>query len=119
MEVLIMQPEFAFALQYVSDIEASKAFYQGVMGLTVQRDHPVFVQFEHFAIASDDALGGGNIELYWLVDDVEAAHRELSAKTRTSDIRDMPFGRLFTVDDPAGTARFIIQLASQRPSQAV
>lgn len=114
-----MQPGFGFALQYVRDVEAAKAFYEGVMGLKVERYHPVFVQFEHFAIASDEALSGEKVELYWLVDDVEAAHRDLSKRTTPSAIRDMPFGRLFTVDDPEGRPRFLIELAKERPSAAV
>lgn len=114
-----MQPEFGFALQYVTDIEAAKTFYEDVMGLKVLRYHPVFVQFEHFAIASDEALSGADTELYWLVEDVEAAHRELSQKANPSAIRDMPFGRLFTIDDPSGRPRFLIQLAANRPSAAV
>jgi catechol 2,3-dioxygenase-like lactoylglutathione lyase family enzyme len=114
-----MQPGFGFALEYVSDVAAAKAFYEDVMGLKVERYHPVFVQFEHFAIASDEALSGEKVELYWLVDDVEAAHRELSQRTKASAIRDMPFGRLFTVDDPAGRPRFLIELAKQRPSAAL
>jgi len=114
-----MQPEFGFALQYVKDIERAKSFYEGVIGLKVQRYHPVFVQFEHFAIASDEALSGEKVELYWLVGDIDAAHRELSQKTQASEIRDMPFGRLFTVEDPDGQPRFLIQLAEHRPSEAV
>ena len=114
-----MRPTFGFALQYVQDIEAARAFYEGVMGLRVERSHPVFVQFEHFAIASDESLSGTPMELYWLVDDVEAAHREIGGRASVSEIRSMPFGRLFTVEEPGGRPRFLIEMAKERPSEAV
>lgn len=114
-----MQPEFGFALQYVENVEEAKAFYEGVMGLKVERYHPVFVQFEHFAIASDEALSGEKVELYWLVDDADAAHSDLAQQAPASEIREMPFGRFFTVDDPDGHPRFLIELANDRPSEAV
>jgi len=59
-------PEFAFALEYVKDIEAARRFYSEVLGLKVERQHAQFVQFHEFAIASDEALGDGkDRELYW------------------------------------------------------
>ena len=68
------KPEFGFILEYVSDIEAAKRFYVEVLGLEVERYHPVFVQFKHFAIASDESMSGGReSEVYWLVDDAEEA----------------------------------------------
>ena len=51
-------PRFGFALEYVTDIEASKRYYVDVLGLAVQRYHPTFVQFDHFAIASDESMSG-------------------------------------------------------------
>jgi catechol 2,3-dioxygenase-like lactoylglutathione lyase family enzyme len=72
---------FGFAIEYVTDIEAARRFYVDVLGLEVQRVHPTFVQFDHFAIASDESLSGTNeTELYWLVDDAEAAFAEMSAR---------------------------------------
>ena len=48
---------FGFAIEYVTDIEAVKRFYVDVLGLKVDREAPVFVQFTDghgatFAIAS-------------------------------------------------------------------
>ncbi len=61
-------PKFGFILEYVSDIETAKSFYTDVLGFKVERYHPTFVQFEHFAIASDESLSGtratGPIVLY-------------------------------------------------------
>jgi catechol 2,3-dioxygenase-like lactoylglutathione lyase family enzyme len=114
-------PQFGFALEYVTDIEASKRFYEEVMGLEVQRYHPTFVQFDHFAIASDESVGGGNEpELYWLVEDAEAAFAELSGKAEVViPLKQMPFGKVFSIRDPAGRPRYLIELARNRPSQAV
>ena len=73
------KPEFGFVVEYVTDIEAAKRFYVEVLGLKVERDSPVYVQFNHFALASDESMSGNRApEVYWLVDDVEAAFSEFS-----------------------------------------
>ena len=119
-------PRFGLALEYVSDIEAAKRFYIDVLGLEVERDSPTFVQFKeqagaNFAIASDEPLGGGgNLELYWLVDDAEAAFGELSQKAEVSlPLKQMPFGKVFGVKDPDGQPCYVLELAQNRPSQPV
>lgn len=43
---MTIKPRFAFALTYVSDIEAAKRFYVDVLGLEIEREAPVFVQFK-------------------------------------------------------------------------
>lgn len=118
---------FGFVLEYVTDIEAAKRFYVDVLGLEVEREAPVFVQFRdtsggnHYAIASDERLSEGKEpEIYWVVDDAESAYADLSAKgVTTSDIRIMPFGKVFSIRDPAGQQSFLIEFAAVRPSQAV
>lgn len=112
-------PQFAFVLEYVKDIEAVTSFYVDVMGLEIERRHPTFVQFKHFAIASDESVGGGDEpEVYWLVDDAEAALRELSAKTDVAiPLKELPFGKVFGVKDPAGRTRYLLEFAKNRPSQ--
>ena len=91
---------FAFALEYVADIAAAKRFYVDVLGLEVEREAPVFIQFKdqagaRFAIASDAPLGDGRgPELYWAVDDAEAAFEALAPRTRcTSPSRTGPSAR--------------------------
>ena len=113
------KPSFGFALEYVSDIEAAKRFYVEVMGLGVERYHPTYVQFEHFAIASDESVGGSDApELYWLVDDAEATFRELSGKAEVATpIKEMPFGKVFAINDPDGRPRYVLEFARDRPSQ--
>src|SRR5262249_11067016 len=49
---------FAFAVEFVSDIDAAKRFYIDVLGLAVERDSPTFVQFKdaagaNYAISND------------------------------------------------------------------
>jgi catechol 2,3-dioxygenase-like lactoylglutathione lyase family enzyme len=119
------KPRFGFALEYVSDIEAAKRFYVDVLGLDVEREHPVFVQFKDqagtsFAIASDESLSGSGEELYWLVDDAEAAFSELSRKAEVSlPLKQMPFGIVFGIKDPAGRLQYLLELAQDRPSRRV
>jgi catechol 2,3-dioxygenase-like lactoylglutathione lyase family enzyme len=112
-------PRFGFIVEYVTDIEAAKQFYVDVLGLRVERHAPTFVQFGSFAIASDEALSGTNEpELYWLVDDAEAAFGELSGKAEISvPLRQMPFGKVFGVKDPAGRPQFLLEVARDRPSR--
>jgi predicted enzyme related to lactoylglutathione lyase len=118
-----IRSQFAFALEYVSDIAAAKRFYVEVLGLEVEREAPVFVQFRdqagaNYAIASDEAMGGARgLELYWRVDDAEAAFSELSQQ---ADVvfppRQMPFGKVFSIKDPAGQPQYLIEFAANRPS---
>ncbi len=114
------KPRFGFIIEYVKDIEAAKHFYVEVLGLKVERYHPTFVQFDTFAIASDEPMAGnGEPELYWLVDDVEAAFSDLSQKAEVSlPIKQMPFGKVFGINDLDGRTRYLLELAKDRPSQS-
>lgn len=114
-------PRFGFVVEYVKDIEAAKRFYTDVLGLTMQRYHPTFVQFEHFAIASDQpADSSGAPEIYWLVDDAAAAFADLSKKAEVSmPVTQKPFGKVFAVKDADGRPRYLLELARNRPSEAV
>ena len=116
-----LTPAFGFVIQYPRDLEASRRFYEDVLGLKVQRLAPNFVQFQSFALAGDEPLSGKReLELYWLVDDAEAAYKEVSKTAEVSaPLRELPFGKVFGVRDPDGETRFVLQLAANRPSQAV
>jgi catechol 2,3-dioxygenase-like lactoylglutathione lyase family enzyme len=121
-----VSPRFGFVVAYVPDVEAAKRFYVEVLGLAVDREHPTFVQFKdgagsYFAVASDESLGGrGEPELYWLVDDAEAAYRELSRVAEISlPLQQKPFGMVFGVKDPAGQPRYLLEIARDRPSRPV
>jgi catechol 2,3-dioxygenase-like lactoylglutathione lyase family enzyme len=79
------KPRFGFVVEYVKDVEAAKRFYVEVLGLEVERYHPTSVQFDRFAIAGDKPMEGDDRpELYWLVDDAEAAFADLSRKARSA-----------------------------------
>lgn len=120
--------QFAFALEYVTDVEAAKRFFVDVLGLEVERDHPTFVQFKagngaSYAIASDDPMDptrGGEPELWWVVDDANAAFAAMSAGSEVAmPPRQMPFGTCFGIKDPAGQVHYLLEFARERPSQAV
>ncbi|MFZ1042081.1 MAG: VOC family protein [Anaerolineales bacterium] len=115
------KPKFGFFLGYVEDIEAAKRFYVEVLHLEVERAAPVFVQFNNFAIASDESMSGSrDSEVYWLVDDAEAAFADFSQKAEViQPIKQKPFGKVFGTKDPAGHPIYLIEFAQQRPSQSV
>lgn len=115
------KPAFGFVVEYVKDIEASKHFYVDVLGLEIEREHPNFIQFETFAIATDEPMGGeATQEVYWLVNDAHRAFEMLSEKADICmPLREVPFGTVFGVRDPDGFPRYILELAKNRPSKAV
>ena len=115
------KPRFGFVVEYVKDVEAAKRFYVEVCGLEVERYHPTYVQFEHFAIAGDKPIGGeGGPELYWLVDDAEAAFAEMSSKAEISlPLAQKPFGKVFGFKNLDGRAHYFLELAKNRPSTPV
>ncbi len=114
-------PRFGFVLEYVTDIETARGFYEGILGLKPERYHPTYVQYENFAIASDQSLSGTREpEQYWLVEDAEQAYRELSHKVEIAvPLKQMPFGKVFGIKDPAGQILFLLEFSQNRPSQAV
>jgi predicted enzyme related to lactoylglutathione lyase len=114
-------PRFGFIVEYVTDIEAAKRFYVEALGLEVERQSPVYVQFNHFALASDESLSGSREpEVYWLVDDVEAAFNAISPKAEVIvPLKQMPFGKVFGIKDPAGQPLYLLEFAQNRPSQPV
>jgi len=113
--------EFGFVLEYVTDIQAARRFYVEVLGLKVERESPAFIQFSHFALASDESMSETrDPEIYWIVEDAAAALAELSPKAEVSlPLKQMPFGKVFGLKDPAGQAQYFVEFAQNRPSQAV
>jgi catechol 2,3-dioxygenase-like lactoylglutathione lyase family enzyme len=112
---------FGFALEYVKDIEAAKRFYVDVIGLEVKRQAPQFVEFEGFAIAGDQPMRSGKErELYWLVDDAEAAFDDARKNAHvTLPLKQLPFGKVFAIEGAAGQPCYLVQLAADRPSRQV
>ena len=115
------KPKFGFIVEYVTDIETAKRFYVEVLGLEVERSSPVFVQFNHFALASDESMSGKREpEVYWVVDDAEAAFNDLSSKAEViAPLQPKPFGKVFGIKDPAGQPLYLLEFAQNRPSQPV
>jgi predicted enzyme related to lactoylglutathione lyase len=115
------KPKFGFIVEYVTDIEAAKRFYVEVLGLEVERYSPAYIQFNHFALAGDESMSGNrDPEVYWLVDDVEAAFNDLSPQAEVIvPLKQMPFGKVFGIKDPAGQPLYLLEFAQNRPSQPV
>ena len=105
------------------DIQAAKRFYIDVLGLDVERDHPTFVQFSHFAIANDESLSGSrDPEVYWLVDDAAAAFTELSQRADvTLHLTQRPYGKVFGIAEPSGSAALFVGTGpgTTKPSRAM
>lgn len=116
-----VRPRFGFVVEYVKDIDAATRFYTEVVGLEVQRHHPTFVQFDHFAIANDAPMAGdGDPELYWLVEDAERAFGELPQEAQVCmPLTLLPFGKVFGIRNADGHPRYLLELAADRPSRAV
>lgn len=116
-----MKPKFGFIVEYVKDIKASRNFYVDVFGLEIEREHPTYIQFETFAIASDEPMDGeAKQEIYWLVNDVDESFSALSGMVEIFlPLQNVPFGKVFGVRDPEGQPRYILELAKNRPSKQV
>ncbi|MGI8552695.1 MAG: hypothetical protein ACR2PL_18190 [Dehalococcoidia bacterium] len=69
--------------------------------------------------ASDESMdGSGDPEPYWRVADAETAYSDLSQKAEVSlPLKQMPFGKVFGIKDPAGRPRYLVELAQDRPSR--
>jgi predicted enzyme related to lactoylglutathione lyase len=100
----------------VSDVDAAKAFYVDKAGFNADHDQRVnpelrFVQLTPPGSACSIAIGEGLIDsepgslkcLQLVVDNIEAAHAELSARgADVSDIADLAWGRFVYFNDPDG-----------------
>ena len=113
-----------FVLLHVTDIEQATAFYTEKFGLAIETRGPGFVQFKQpvgqgatFALSSEgDGSPVQNVELWWFVDDADAAHADLVAKNVTvmQPLKDEPFGRTFAIKDPEGNTMYVMKLAGQQ-----
>jgi predicted enzyme related to lactoylglutathione lyase len=112
----------------VSDIDRAKAFYVDQVGFSADHDHQVsdelrFVQLTPPGSACSIALTSsghqmkpGSIEgLQMVVDDAEAARRELAARgVEVSDVEVFPWGHFVFFQDPDGNSWALQQIV--RPS---
>ena len=111
----------------VSDVDRAKAFYEQV-GFNADHDHRVsdemrFVQLTPPGSGCSIAIGTGimNTEpgsvqgLQLVVDDIEAAHGDLSGRgVEVSDVQDFPWGRFVFFKDPDGNG-WAVQQIPPRP----
>ncbi len=120
-----MNSGLQFIVRHVANIDAARAFYTEKMGFEIAAEQPGFVQFKApdgapFAVSLASAdpvaaeLPGGqseSLELWWYVDDADAAYAELQAKDVEIVFppKDLPFGRAFAIKDPTGAYSFILQ----------
>ena len=111
--------KFGFIVEYVKDIEIAKKFYVETLGLEVEREHPTYIQFDTFAIATDEPMGGEvKQEIYWLINDINIIYDSLSQKNEIClPIQKVPFGKVFGIKDPDGHPCYILELAKNRPSK--
>lgn len=101
----------------VSDVDKAKAFYVDQVGFNLDHDHQVsdemrFVQLTPPGSGCSIAIGTGLGEtaapgsvrgLQLVVDDIQAAHAELSGRgVPVSDVQEFPWGHFVFFADPDG-----------------
>jgi predicted enzyme related to lactoylglutathione lyase len=108
----------------VSDVDRAKAFYVEGVGFNPDHDHTVsdeirFVQLTPPGSACSIAIGKGVIDtppgsvqgMQMVVDDIEAAHAELSGRgVDVSPVQDFPWGRFVFFKDPDGNGWAVQQI---------
>jgi catechol 2,3-dioxygenase-like lactoylglutathione lyase family enzyme len=100
----------------VTDVDRAKAFYTEKAGFNADHDYTVsdeirFVQLTPPGSACSIALGKGLVDtmpgsaagLQLVVDDINAAHDELTARgVEVGEVQDFPWGRFVFFADPDG-----------------
>jgi catechol 2,3-dioxygenase-like lactoylglutathione lyase family enzyme len=108
----------------VSDVDRAKAFYVDQAGFNADHDHQVsdelrFVQLTPPGSACSIALGSGVTDvdpgsvqgMQLVVDDIEAAHADLSGRgVEVSPVQDFPWGRFVFFKDPDGNGWAVQQI---------
>jgi predicted enzyme related to lactoylglutathione lyase len=112
-----------FVLAHVPSIEQVLPFYTEKLGFEVEVQGPGFVQFKRpkdegavYALSQEGYVEPkASTELWWYVDDAEATIAQLKARgvALVDALADQPFGRTFSVQDPAGNKVYMLQLAQQ------
>jgi predicted enzyme related to lactoylglutathione lyase len=111
----------------VTDADRAKAFYVDQAGFNADHDHRVsdelrFIQLTPPGSACSITIGDGITEaepgsvkgMQLVVQDIEAAHAELSGRgVDVSDVQEFPWGRFVFFSDPDGNAWAVQEI--QRP----
>jgi len=113
----------------VSDIDVARTFYGTTLGWPIDHDQEVdesvhFIQVTPPGSAASIAFGrgispmepGSQRGIQVVVDDIEAAHADLTARgVDVTAIDDLPWGRFVFFRDPDGNA-WTVQQLPERPS---
>ena len=101
-----------FVMLHVPDIQKARAFYTEKLGFVVEDEQPTFVQFKQnagmgaiFALQEHAGVSPHQgVELWWMVDNPDATYATLVTRDVeiVSQPSDEPFGRAFSIKDPAG-----------------
>jgi catechol 2,3-dioxygenase-like lactoylglutathione lyase family enzyme len=108
----------------VTDVDRAKAFYVDKVGFNADHDHRVsedlrFVQLTPPGSACSIAIGEGVTDaepgsvkgMQMVVEDIEAAHAELTGRgLDVGEIQDMPWGSFVFFRDPDGNAWAVQQI---------
>ena len=108
----------------VADVDRAKAFYTEQAGFNADHDHTIsetmrFVQLTPPGSACSIAIGKGITEvppgsvqgMQLVVDDIEAAHADLSGRgVAVSGVQDFPWGRFVFFADPDGNGWAVQQI---------
>jgi catechol 2,3-dioxygenase-like lactoylglutathione lyase family enzyme len=96
-------------LQWVTDVERSKQWYADLLGIEPTPYDTAYFKFAEHAylilVPAAAGTGRGGTGVWFEVDDVDAAYRELTARGyrfNESAPFDIPPGRLVTLNDPDG-----------------
>ncbi len=109
-----------FIMLHTDDVTEAATFYTEKLGLEIDGPQtPDFVQFKQpmgngamLAIGKGErANPGQGIELWWFVDNADAVCATLKERgvQIVDGLKDEPFGRTFSVKDPAGYIVYILQ----------
>ena len=108
-----------FILLHVPELAKVIPFYTEKLGLAIEDQAPGFVQFKLpptggaiFAITQEgDGAPVHGVELWWHVDDADATFEDLKARDVeiVDQLQDRPFGRTFSIKDPAGNTLYMFQ----------
>jgi catechol 2,3-dioxygenase-like lactoylglutathione lyase family enzyme len=111
----------------VSDADRAKAFYVDKAGFNADHDHQVsdelrFIQLTPPGSACSITIGNGVTDaepgsvkgMQLVVEDIEAAHADLSGRgVDVSDVQEFPWGRFVFFSDPDGNAWAVQEIQRQ------
>ncbi len=119
-----MDMKLELVLLPVADVDRAKAFYTEQVGFVADHDHRVsedvrFVQLTPPGSACSIAIGKGVTDaepgsvkgMQLVVDDIEAAHADLSGRgVEVGDVQDFPWGSFVFFRDPDGNGWAVQQI---------